>query len=214
MTSGIYLIRCDGNGVLYVGQSANIEARWARHQSHCREEKSRTNRRLHRSAQKYGVDSLTMSVLEACPVDSLTEREQFWVDAYRKSHGSLLVNSAGPADNPTRGVPKTPEQRAALSAAKMGKPNPSARGDANPSRRPEFIARMTGAGNPAKRPEVRRAMSERSGAARAVVDVATGKTWRTMSDCATELGVSVAAVHAAATKKNRSVRGLVLERAA
>lgn len=214
MTSGIYLIHCEPSGLVYVGQSANIEARWNKHQSLLRSDKPRTNLRLYRSAQKYGVEAMRMTVLEACPVKELTEREQFWVDAYRESHGDLLANSAGPADNPTRGVPKSAEQRGALSRARTGKKHPAVRGDANPSRRPEFIARMTGDGNPAKRPEVRKIMSERSGSARSVMDVATGTVWRTMSDCARDLGVSVAAVHAATTKKNPTVKGIVLERAA
>ena len=212
MECGIYLIRCAANGMIYVGQSADIRKRWQRHQSHFSSEKKGTNKRLWRAARKYGTSSMTMEVLELCCVERLTEREQYWVDHFRSAAGKKLVNAMGPVDNPQRGIPKSPMHRARISAAKTGKQVPALMGDANPSRRPEMRARMTGELNPAKRPEVRLTMSARSGMARMVRDVTTGETWKTMSACAAQLGVSVAAVHAAATKKNPSVRGRILDR--
>lgn len=110
-----------------------------------------------------------------------------------------------------RGIPKTPEQRLKLSRAKTGVPIPSLRGDKNHSCRPEARVQRMGDLNPARRPEVRARMSERSGMARRVRDIASGEVWRTMSECAATLGVSVAAVHAAATKKNPTVKGRILE---
>jgi group I intron endonuclease len=213
MTTGIYLLRCSGNGQLYVGQSSNIEQRWLKHLSLLRADRPKTNRRLFRSAQKYGLSSMSIEILEVCGELDLTEREQFWVNAIRTIHGGLLVNAVGPVDNPTRGTRLPIEARAAISARRTGNPMPSIRGDANPSRRPEMRARLRGDLNPARRPEVRKRMSERNAMARAVRDATTGETWPTMSACAAALGVSVAAVHAAATKKNPTAKGRTLERA-
>jgi len=99
-----------------------------------------------------------------------------------------------------------------ISNAKKGKPNLSWIENGNPSRSPEFKRRFSGDGNPAKRPEVREKMSKSCRFRRGVIDVNSGETWETMSDCAAYLGVSVAAVHAAATKKNPTVKGRVLDR--
>lgn len=113
-----------------------------------------------------------------------------------------------------RGRQKSADEKRAISLAKTGVPIPSMRGERNPSCRPENRARMTGKNNPAKRPEARAKMSRNNGSRRPVVDSATGEWWPTMSACAAALGVSVAAVHAAATKKNPTVKGHVLQRAA
>lgn len=110
-----------------------------------------------------------------------------------------------------KGREKTLEERMKISAAKKGKPNLLARGHLNPSHRPEFKERMR-LNNPAKRPEVRQKMSEKNHFKRPVRDVESGKVWMTMSACAAELGVTVAAVHAAASKKNKTVAGRVIER--
>lgn len=165
-----------------------------------------------RSAKKYGIESMHMEVLEICEPDFLTAAEQDWVDRMRKSVGMRLANSAGPVDNPNRGVPLSKERRLALSAYKRGRPVPALLGDRNPSRRPAARARMRGEANPARRPDVRKRMSAHNGMARAVRDELSGEVWRTMSACANALGVSIAAVHAAATKKNPTVRGRVLTR--
>lgn len=212
MKCGIYVITCSGNGIVYVGQSKDIDGRWLEHKRLCQAPEPRTNRRLFWSAKKYGINSLSIEVIEECDISKLTEREQFWLDAYRIRVGRRVANCAGPVDNPTRGVPKSESHRLRLSIAKTGVKVPALCGDSNPSRRHAFRQRMRGALNPSKRPDVRKLIGERN--AKAVRDVETGDVWRSMSACASSLGVSVAAVHAAATKKNQTVKGRVLERVA
>jgi len=99
--------------------------------------------------------------------------------------------------------------RQKLSDAKKGKPVAALRGDANPARRPEARERMRGNSNPAKRPEVRARMSDAFSAA--VIDPESGAQWKSMSVCAADLGVSVAAV-SAAIKKGRRCKGRMLNR--
>lgn len=107
---------------------------------------------------------------------------------------------------------KSAEACLAISAGKTGKPNTHWQRVGNPSQSSEWRARFSGDGNPARRPEVRKKMSDNNGSRRAVVDAESGEVWETMSACAAYLGVSVAAVHAAATKKNPRVAGRVINR--
>ena len=194
---GIYLIENTVSPIFYIGQTVNMRARWNGHRSLLRKG-GNTNRRLLRSWEKYGPDAFLFSVLEECASEMLTERETYWVAIYRERHPGLVANSAGPVDNPTKGVPMSAELRARMSKDRKGKPNYLMRGDNNPSRRPEHRAKFSGEGNPAKRPEVRKKMSETR--SNWVEDTASGERWRTMSDCASEIGVSVAAVSASITR--------------
>lgn len=83
MTCGIYLISC--NGRPYVGQSINIEDRWKHHLALLKRG-AHKNSVLQRTWDKYGRDAFTLTVLEECPSDTLTEREHYWcvrLDSYR-----------------------------------------------------------------------------------------------------------------------------------
>lgn len=205
---GIYLIENIVSPLFYIGQTINIRARWNAHRYLLRVG-GNTNRRLRHSWEKHGPDAFRFSVLEECASEDLTERETHWIEVYRSIHPGLVANSAGPVDNPTKGVPMSSERRARMSVERKGKPNPNIAGDRNPSRRPEFRQRISGEGNPAKRPEVRQKMSEVR--VNWVEDLDTGERWRTMSECAEALGVSVAAV-SAAVARNGTCAGRTIRR--
>jgi group I intron endonuclease len=206
----------------------------------------RANNRLRNSWKKHGESAFKFSILELCPVDKLTEREEFWLNHYLKLYPLDVANAKGPVDNPMRGSKHRPETLQkisqvlkgrkkseehkakigaankghvksvqtceAISAGKKGKANPRWVGSGNPAHSQKYKERFNGENNPAKRPEVRAKMSKNNASKRGVIDVQSGQVWETMSACAEELGVSVTAVHAAATKKNPSVKGRVLER--
>jgi group I intron endonuclease len=114
-----------------------------------------------------------------------------------------------------KGRPKSPEHRARIGAAhkgrklspqaiqklreaKCGKPNLYWLEHGNPNLRPENRERMR-TNNPACRPEVKALTAERT--RRPVRDTASGTEWQSLSECAAELGVSVAAVSACASKR-------------
>ena len=103
----------------------------------------------------------------------------------------------------------TLETRKKLREAKIGVKNPLIAGDLNPSCRPGARDQFRGEKNPAKRPEVRAKMS----ATRSnwVEDINTGEKWRTMSDCATALGVSISSV-SQAVKNNGACCNRVIRR--
>lgn len=64
MTQGIYLIKNNVNGKVYIGQSKNIERRLSDHKRNSLNEKAGDyNTPLHRAFRKYGVDSFSFKVL-------------------------------------------------------------------------------------------------------------------------------------------------------
>lgn len=125
------------------------------------------------------------------------------------------------------GVPKTPEHRAAigraheglirsesarraLSEAKRGQPNPHWAGDLNPSKSENHRTRMR-ENNPMSDPKVLvlagKHLQVRVGCAE------QQRVWTSLSACAADLGVSVAAV-SAAVKRGTRCCGLFLQRLA
>lgn len=88
-----------------------------------------------------------------------------------------------------------------LRKAATGRKIPSITGEKNPSCRQEQRDRMAGHKNPAKRPEIRKLFSKQR--KKPVIDTEAGDFWDSASTCALELGVSVAAVSAAITRKTR-----------
>jgi group I intron endonuclease len=117
------------SGRCYVGQSANIGQRWKEH-------RSRLKLQYHRSPQlqaafnKYGVEAFEWSVLEECSPESLTEREQYWIDLLRPAFntapaaGSTLGMRRPDVSVAKKGVPRPATVRAKISAAHQGMRKP------------------------------------------------------------------------------------------
>lgn len=74
--TGIYMITNRVNGHRYIGLSVDIEKRWVDHKA----PRSRARRRvLAKAFRKYGVEAFSLSVLEECAGELLSEREVFWI---------------------------------------------------------------------------------------------------------------------------------------
>jgi group I intron endonuclease len=126
MRCGIYLIECVANGLKYVGQSCEIETRWAWHRRALhryplRYGSSTANERLAKTFKKYGEASFEFRVLEECATEDLTSREIFWLNLLRADNPDCIANSDGPADCPRRGVPHKPETCQKIGAKHRGK---------------------------------------------------------------------------------------------
>ena len=67
MTCGIYKITSP-SGNCYVGSSQNIEARWYHHKHGMKRQTHHCNA-LNQTAIKYGVENLSMELLEECHKD-------------------------------------------------------------------------------------------------------------------------------------------------
>lgn len=119
-TSGIYVIKCEKNGKIYVGSSVNLRERWNQHRRTLKSN-SHSNKYLQRAWNKYGEKSFKYHVLEICDKDRLNEREQHWLDVLAPYNPAIGYNVAVDAEASARGIRQTPEHRAKISAANKGK---------------------------------------------------------------------------------------------
>ena len=74
---GIYKIVNPSNKI-YIGQSVDIEKRWARYKIILCQNQTK----LKNSLKKYGFDNHKFSILEECETERLNERERYWQDFY------------------------------------------------------------------------------------------------------------------------------------
>lgn len=77
---GIYKITKIENGKSYIGQSNNIERRFAEH-------KTKIDIPIEVAIQKYGVSAFSFEVIEECTLDMLDEREKYWISYYNTYKG-------------------------------------------------------------------------------------------------------------------------------
>ena len=70
---GIYKIENLINHKIYIGQSVNIERRWG---EHCR---SGNKSLIGKAIKKYGKQNFSFVILEECNMDSLDEKEEYYI---------------------------------------------------------------------------------------------------------------------------------------
>jgi group I intron endonuclease len=146
MAAGIYAIVNTRNGMRYVGQAIDIEARWNEHRralragNHC-------NARLQNAWNKYGEKAFEFCIVDTdvdltCRAEesrlSLILAEQFWMDTLGRWHG-MLYNIA-PTAGSRLGAVESDATRRKKSAAKRG--NTYNRGRKH---KPETLANMSAA---------------------------------------------------------------------
>lgn len=73
---GIYKIENLKTHKVYIGQSVHIERRW---REHCN---SKSNSLIHKAIISEGKENFSFEVLEECSMDSLNEREAFYIQKY------------------------------------------------------------------------------------------------------------------------------------
>jgi group I intron endonuclease len=115
MTCGIYKIENLVNGKIYIGQSVDIEARWAAHRS----TSLKSQQPLYRAIRKYGLDNFAFSILEETIPELLTEAEGRHMAAHRVS--GPLYNLA-PAAGSTFGFRHSEESKEKMGRARRGIP--------------------------------------------------------------------------------------------
>lgn len=115
-TCGIYSIVHLLSGRRYIGQSIRIEQRFTVHRSALRRGAHHCPR-MQRAFDRDGEDTFAFVVIEECPRDALTKREQFWMDTHAAG-GLYNLSTAAVAP---RGYVRSAEHCAKLSAAHKGK---------------------------------------------------------------------------------------------
>ena len=91
MNSGVYIIRFSGNKV-YIGSSVDLVRRIGEHKNRLKSGKSKLIK-LQRAFNKYGEDSMTIEILEKCPIDLIREREKYYIDFYDSVNNGYNVSS-------------------------------------------------------------------------------------------------------------------------
>ena len=77
MSCGIYKITNLINNKIYIGQSINIEKRWA-----C-EKCGNCNDHLTRAFKKYGIDNFNFEIIEECQQSELNEKESYYIMLFK-----------------------------------------------------------------------------------------------------------------------------------
>lgn len=136
---GIYAIRRLADGACYVGSSKEIRLRWRGHRMML---KSGTHHApyLQHSWNSYGAQAHEFVVLETCALDrsTLVAREQFYIDTLPSVfNASRVAGSRLGVPQPraavdlvaslNRGMKRSDETRARMSAWQKGQPKPSSR---------------------------------------------------------------------------------------
>ena len=81
---GIYKIENIVTGEVYIGQSTDIDVRWAHHRKNAMAQNKVRKYALYRDMRRYGYSSFTFVVLEECSSFKLNEREDYWIEYYSK----------------------------------------------------------------------------------------------------------------------------------
>ena len=95
---GIYAIKNINNNKIYIGQSVNITHRWRKHRNELKNG-IHINPHLQHSWDIYGEESFQFLVLELCNVESLNERELFYINKYQSSNSDYGYNIKGGGDS-------------------------------------------------------------------------------------------------------------------
>lgn len=120
--SGVYAIRNELNGKIYVGSTANFQARWRTHKFRLNRG-THTNPHLQGAWNKYGASAFEFSVLEECEISMVTIREQAWVDYYSATNPTQGYNLRLKVES-NRGYKLREETKKRISNANKGKSIP------------------------------------------------------------------------------------------
>jgi group I intron endonuclease len=83
--TGIYMIKNELNGKVYIGSSINIKARWARHKTQLKNN-IHTSKHLQSAYNKYGADKFFFEIIQYCDRNDLAKNEQWWIDHFNASN--------------------------------------------------------------------------------------------------------------------------------
>lgn len=90
---GIYKITNLTNNKVYIGQSRNIQQRFATHRSRAFNQNSEDyNKYLYRAIRKYGLDNFSFEVIEQCSIEQLNEKEKYWIIYYNAENSDFGYN--------------------------------------------------------------------------------------------------------------------------
>lgn len=123
MASGIYQIYCNVNDKVYIGQTNNLQRRFAEHKKRLNSKKMKHHCiHLKRAWELYGAEAFEFKVLEECSLEELNKREQYYLDFFDKER---LFNIGLIAEAPKRGVKLSDSTKNKLRELNSGSNNPN-----------------------------------------------------------------------------------------
>ena len=85
--SGVYKITNTITGDFYIGSSNNVKSRWADHK--CKSSWKRLpNNPMYLDIQRYGIDKFVFEILAEVEIDSLKEKEQWFIDLLKPTYNN------------------------------------------------------------------------------------------------------------------------------
>lgn len=117
--TGVYKIICSGNDKTYVGSAVSIKQRWASHICMLRKG-GHGNKHLQNAWNKYGGASFEFQIIETCPLESLVETEQKWIDSLMTADQRFGMNNS-PTASTSIGFKHSLQTRERLSAIAKAK---------------------------------------------------------------------------------------------
>lgn len=82
MSIGIYKYQNKINSKVYIGQSSNIEKRFAQHLYDSKNLEKRAGTGIDYAINKYGIENFDFEIIEKCDLSELDEKECFWIKYY------------------------------------------------------------------------------------------------------------------------------------
>jgi len=116
--TGIYTITNTENKKAYIGQSSHIEKRWKEHSYELKNNRH-PNPYLQNSWNKHGEQAFVFQLIEECTEESLTAREQYWLDHF-KGLGETY-NIAVCTNSPMKGRKHSEDSKVKISLSNKGK---------------------------------------------------------------------------------------------
>lgn len=96
MVCGIYKVKNEITGKVYVGQAVNITKRWQQHINNYDNQNERTyDTHFYRAIRKYGIDNFSFSIVELCDQNELNEKEARWINYYHSYHNGYNSTLGG-----------------------------------------------------------------------------------------------------------------------
>lgn len=114
--SGIYQIKCNKNGKIYIGQTIDLDRRLYDHLRNLRRG-THHNNYLQNAFNKHGEESFEFSVLQECPANDLDKAEKEWITKL-DSMNRLVGYNLESGGNPGKEVSEETKEK------KRGKNNP------------------------------------------------------------------------------------------
>ena len=86
--SGVYKITNTVTGDFYIGSSKDVKSRWKNHKKPSIWNKY-PNKQLYQDMKRYGTDKFVFEVIEEVEIDSLKEKEQYFIETLKPTYNQM-----------------------------------------------------------------------------------------------------------------------------